>query len=156
VRVAASHRIRTTFPSLKSVALSEQRRPLSLLRSSLRPSTLSFFHAKKIRPPQTTLPEIFHKVGSLNTARSFGPRKGRIRGLWPSLVTGLSLAAISNTTTGIRWGDTSIGIINGHVMVVLIDEDATKAKSKGLIGPQYSGPAGTRISFRNIRIRTIS
>jgi Domain of Unknown Function (DUF1080) len=56
----------------------------------------------------------------------------------------------------IAHGDTSIGIINGHTMVVLIDDDATKAKSKGLIGLQYSGPAGTRISFRSIRIRTIS
>jgi len=56
----------------------------------------------------------------------------------------------------IAHGDTSIGIINGHTMVVLIDDDATKARAKGLIGLQYSGPVGTRISFRNIRIRTIS
>lgn len=53
-------------------------------------------------------------------------------------------------------GDTTIGIINGHTMCVLIDDDPTKAKSKGLIGLQYAGPAGTKISFRNIRIRTIS
>ena len=56
----------------------------------------------------------------------------------------------------IAHGDTSIGIVNGHTMVVLIDDDASKAKGKGLIGLQYSGPVGTRISFRNIRIRTIS
>jgi hypothetical protein len=56
----------------------------------------------------------------------------------------------------IAHADTTIGIINGHTMVVLIDDDSTKAKSKGMIGLQYSGPAGTRISFRNIRIRTIS
>jgi hypothetical protein len=56
----------------------------------------------------------------------------------------------------IAHGDTSIGIINGHTMVVLIDDDTSKAKAKGLIGLQYSGPTGTRISFRNIRIRTIS
>lgn len=51
--------------------------------------------------------------------------------------------------------DTTIGIINGHTMSVLIDDDATKAKSKGLIGLQYAGPVGTKISFRNIRIRPI-
>jgi hypothetical protein len=56
----------------------------------------------------------------------------------------------------IAHADTTIGIINGHTMVVLIDDDTAKAKSKGLIGLQYSGPAGTKISFRNIRIRTIS
>jgi hypothetical protein len=56
----------------------------------------------------------------------------------------------------IAHADTSIGIINGHTMAILIDDDPTKAKSKGLIGLQYSGPAGTKISFRNIRIRTIN
>ncbi|HEY6468055.1 MAG TPA: DUF1080 domain-containing protein [Candidatus Acidoferrales bacterium] len=56
----------------------------------------------------------------------------------------------------IAHGDTTIGIINGHTMCILIDDDPTKAKSKGLIGLQYAGPAGTRISFRNIRIRSIS
>jgi len=56
----------------------------------------------------------------------------------------------------IAHGDTTIGIINGHVMAILVDDDASKARSKGLIGLQYAGPAGTRISFRNIRIRTIS
>jgi len=56
----------------------------------------------------------------------------------------------------ISHADTTIGIINGHTMCVLIDDDASKAKSKGLIGLQYSGPAGTKISFRNIRIRNIS
>jgi len=56
----------------------------------------------------------------------------------------------------IAHADTTIGIINGHTMSVLIDDDPTKAKSKGLIGLQYAGPAGTRISFRNIRIRPIS
>jgi hypothetical protein len=56
----------------------------------------------------------------------------------------------------IAHADTTVGIINGHTMVILIDDDATKAKSKGLIGLQYSGPAGTKISFRNIRMRNIS
>ena len=56
----------------------------------------------------------------------------------------------------IAHGDTSIGIINGHTMSILIDDDSTKARSKGLIGLQYAGPAGTKISFRNLRIRPIS
>jgi hypothetical protein len=55
----------------------------------------------------------------------------------------------------IAHGDTTIGIINGHTMCILIDDDPSKAKPKGLIGLQYAGPAGTRISFRNIRLRTI-
>ena len=42
----------------------------------------------------------------------------------------------------IAHGDTTIGIINGHVMAILVDDDASKAKSKGLIGLQYAGPPG--------------
>ena len=55
----------------------------------------------------------------------------------------------------IAHGDTAIQMINGHVMSILIDDDMTKAKSKGLIGLQCAGPPGSKISFRNIRIRTI-
>jgi hypothetical protein len=56
----------------------------------------------------------------------------------------------------IAHGDTMIQIINGHVMAILIDNDPTKARAKGIIGLQCAGPAGSKISFRNIRIRTIS
>lgn len=55
----------------------------------------------------------------------------------------------------IAHGDTAIQIINGHVMSILIDDDASKARSKGLIGLQCAGPPGSKISFRNIRIRPI-
>jgi hypothetical protein len=41
-------------------------------------------------------------------------------------------------------------------MAILIDNDPTKARAKGIIGLQCAGPAGSKISFRNIRIRTIS
>jgi hypothetical protein len=51
-------------------------------------------------------------------------------------------------------GDTMIQIINGHVMTILIDDDSTKARSKGLIGLQYSG-VPSKISFRNIHIRML-
>jgi hypothetical protein len=51
-------------------------------------------------------------------------------------------------------GDTMITILNNHVMAILIDGDATKARSNGLIGLQYSGTP-CKISFRNIRIRMI-
>lgn len=53
-------------------------------------------------------------------------------------------------------GDTLMQIVNGHLMAVLIDDDATHAKAKGLIGLQCAGPVGAKISFRNIRIRMIS
>jgi hypothetical protein len=53
-------------------------------------------------------------------------------------------------------GDTMIQMINGHVMAMLIDDDTSKAKASGLIGLQCAGPVGTKISFRNLRIRTIS
>jgi hypothetical protein len=56
----------------------------------------------------------------------------------------------------IAHGDTLIQMINGHVVAILIDDDTTKAQSKGLVGLQCAGPAGSKISFRNIRIRTIS
>ena len=56
----------------------------------------------------------------------------------------------------IAHGDTAVQIINGHVMSILIDDDTTKAKSKGLIGLQCAGPPGSKISFRNLRIRMIS
>jgi 3-keto-disaccharide hydrolase len=56
----------------------------------------------------------------------------------------------------IAHGDTALQIINGHVMAILIDDDTTKAKPKGLIGLQCAGPPGSKISFRNLRIRMIS
>lgn len=43
-------------------------------------------------------------------------------------------------------------IINGHVMTILIDDDSTKARSKGLIGLQYAGNP-SKVSVRNVRIR---
>jgi hypothetical protein len=56
----------------------------------------------------------------------------------------------------IAHGDTMIQMINGHVMSILIDDDPTKARAKGIIGLQCAGPAGSKISFRNLRIRMIS
>ena len=56
----------------------------------------------------------------------------------------------------IAHGDTMIQMINGHVMSILIDDDSTKARAKGIIGLQCAGPAGSKISFRNLRIRMIS
>ena len=45
--------------------------------------------------------------------------------------------------------------INGHVMAILIDEDATKLKTKGLIGLQCAGSGAVKISFRNLWLRTL-
>jgi hypothetical protein len=50
-------------------------------------------------------------------------------------------------------GDMLIQIINGRVMAMLIDDDSTKSRSKGLIGLQYAGNP-SKVSVRNIRIRT--
>lgn len=55
----------------------------------------------------------------------------------------------------IAHGNTLVQMINGHVMAILIDEDTTKSRSKGLIGLQYAGNP-SKISFRNVRIRMIS
>jgi len=52
-------------------------------------------------------------------------------------------------------GNTLVHMINGHVMAMLIDEDLTKLKTKGLIGLQCAGNGGVRISFRNIWLRTL-
>jgi len=54
----------------------------------------------------------------------------------------------------IAHGNTIMEAVNGHLMSVLIDEDP-KARTKGLIGLQCSGPAGNKMSFRNLRIRVI-
>lgn len=50
-------------------------------------------------------------------------------------------------------GNTFTHIINGHVMAIFIDEDATKFKPKGIFGLQCAGAGPVRISFRNIWLR---
>jgi len=52
-------------------------------------------------------------------------------------------------------GNTLIHLVNGHVMAILIDDDPTKARSKGLIGLQCSGNGALKISFRNIWLRNL-
>jgi len=52
-------------------------------------------------------------------------------------------------------GNTLIQTINGHVMAILIDDDPTKARSKGLIGLQCSGNGALKISFRNIWLKNL-
>ncbi len=52
-------------------------------------------------------------------------------------------------------GNTLIQMMNGHVMAILVDEDATKAKAQGLIGLQCAGPGSVRISFRNLWLRSL-
>jgi hypothetical protein len=41
-------------------------------------------------------------------------------------------------------------------MAILIDDDPTKAKAKGLIGLQCSGDGSLKISFRNIWFRNLT
>ena len=50
-------------------------------------------------------------------------------------------------------GNTLTQILNGHVMAILIDDDTTKSKAKGLIGLQTAGPGTVKISFRNLWLR---
>ena len=50
-------------------------------------------------------------------------------------------------------GNQMIHILNGHVMSVFIDDDATKFRKNGLIGIQIEGTG--RVSFRNLWIKMI-
>jgi hypothetical protein len=52
-------------------------------------------------------------------------------------------------------GNTLIQSINGHVMAILIDDDAAKALLKGLIALQCSGSGSLKVSFRNIWLKTL-
>ncbi len=52
-------------------------------------------------------------------------------------------------------GHEFIQIVNGHVMAILIDDDATHSRPGGLIGLQCSGPGTLKISFRNIWLKEI-
>jgi hypothetical protein len=49
-------------------------------------------------------------------------------------------------------GNEMIHILNGHVMAVFLDEDATKFRKNGYIGLQIEGTG--KVSFRNIWIKT--
>jgi hypothetical protein len=52
-------------------------------------------------------------------------------------------------------GNTLVNIVNGHVMAVVIDDDAKGRALKGLLGFQiHTGPP-MRIEFRNILLKTL-
>jgi hypothetical protein len=52
-------------------------------------------------------------------------------------------------------GNTLIQTINGRVMAILVDDDPTKAHSKGLIGLQCSGSGPVKNSFRNLWLKNL-
>ena len=52
-------------------------------------------------------------------------------------------------------GHTLIHIINGHVMAVLVDNDPTFSRSKGLIGFEIEGGGVVKISQRNIWLKQL-
>ncbi|HEY3841228.1 MAG TPA: DUF1080 domain-containing protein [Bryobacteraceae bacterium] len=52
-------------------------------------------------------------------------------------------------------GHTFTQFINGRLMSMLIDEDSTKFRPKGLIGLQCAGTGTMRIAFRNLWLRTM-
>jgi hypothetical protein len=52
-------------------------------------------------------------------------------------------------------GNTYVHILNGHLVSVTVDDDATKRVMKGLIGLQIEG-GNLKVSFRNIWLKTIS
>jgi hypothetical protein len=52
-------------------------------------------------------------------------------------------------------GNTFIQMINGHLTAMVIDEDKTKFKPKGLLGIQCSGAGPVKISLRNLWLRKL-
>jgi hypothetical protein len=52
-------------------------------------------------------------------------------------------------------GNTMIHMINGHVMAVFIDDDASMSAAQGVIGLQIEGGGNVKISFRNLWLKTL-
>ena len=78
-------------------------------------------------------------------------------------MVGVGLAAATRADVIIDWnnvyisarGNTLVQVWNGHVMSMLIDDDAANRKMDGLIGLQlHRGPA-MKIEARNIRIKNL-
>ncbi len=52
-------------------------------------------------------------------------------------------------------GHTLTHIINGHVMAILVDNDAALRQSKGLIAFEIEGPGVVKISHRNVWLKIL-
>ncbi len=52
-------------------------------------------------------------------------------------------------------GKTLIHLINGHVMAILVDNDPTFSRSKGLIGFEIEGGGVVKISQRNVWLKQL-
>lgn len=52
-------------------------------------------------------------------------------------------------------GNTMIHIINGHVMAILVDNDPTYSRTKGLIGFEIEGPGNVKVLQRNIWLKML-
>ena len=57
--------------------------------------------------------------------------------------------------SGVLFCHELVQMINGHVMAILVDDDATKAKANGLIGLQCAGNGPVKISFRNVWLKEV-
>lgn len=52
-------------------------------------------------------------------------------------------------------GNTLIHMLNGHVMCVVIDDDAANRTFEGLIGVQVHVGGPMKIEYRNFRLKTL-
>ena len=52
-------------------------------------------------------------------------------------------------------GNTLIHILNGHVMAITLDNDTKLRTMKGLIGFQIESNGDSRVSFRNVWLKTL-
>jgi len=52
-------------------------------------------------------------------------------------------------------GNMMMHMLNGHVMAVFIDEDATMAAAQGVIGLQIEGGGNVKVSFRNLWLKNL-
>lgn len=52
-------------------------------------------------------------------------------------------------------GNTMIHMINGHVMSIFLDDDASMSAAQGLIGLQIEGDGNVKVSFRNLWLKNL-
>jgi hypothetical protein len=52
-------------------------------------------------------------------------------------------------------GNTLMHIVNGQLMVVVVDDDAAGRKASGLLGVQVHVGPPMKVEYRNWRIRTV-
>jgi hypothetical protein len=94
-----------------------------------------------------------------------GQMTGIAEGAKPALIASLgdSDALKAFVKTGDEWneyhliirGNTLVHILNGHVMSVVLDDDAKHRKFDGLIGVQVHVGPPMKVEYRNFRLKTL-